>query len=61
MSSPSDNRHIPSELRISKQWDSAIEDTVMKAGLGALTAGVASIVLFRKCLVTIETDNLFIV
>ncbi len=42
------NHHIPSEMRISKVWDAAIEDTVIKAVTGAGIAGLASIVLFRK-------------
>ncbi len=42
------NHHIPSEMRISKVWDAAIEDTVIKAATGAAVAGLASIVLFSE-------------
>eukprot|EP01031_Cornospumella_fuschlensis_P046935 gene46935-57470_t len=39
---------IPSELRISKQWDFAIEQFVTRVSVGFVTAGLASIVLFRS-------------
>ncbi len=47
-----DKYHIPSELRISKQWDSAVEQTLVNTAIGATAAGLASIVLFRKYLLS---------
>eukprot|EP01040_Poterioochromonas_malhamensis_P006168 gene6167-6638_t len=38
---------FPSELRLSKQWDFAVERFIYNSGTGALVAGLASIVLFR--------------
>ena len=42
------NAGVPSEMRISKQWDFAFEQVVTKVSLGGLIAGLSSIVLFRK-------------
>lgn len=39
---------FPSELRISKQWDFAIEQFVRHSSTGAIVAGLASVVLFRS-------------
>lgn len=39
---------FPSELRLSKQWDFAVERFIYNSGTGALVAGLASIVLFRE-------------
>lgn len=52
--------HIPSELRISKQWDAAIEQTLVNTAIGATAAGLASIVLFRKSL-PFSFSSLFLV
>eukprot|EP00349_Pseudokeronopsis_sp_Brazil_P002371 CAMPEP_0202971854 /NCGR_PEP_ID=MMETSP1396-20130829/31623_1 /ASSEMBLY_ACC=CAM_ASM_000872 /TAXON_ID= /ORGANISM="Pseudokeronopsis sp., Strain Brazil" /LENGTH=82 /DNA_ID=CAMNT_0049701691 /DNA_START=62 /DNA_END=310 /DNA_ORIENTATION=- len=41
------NQTIPSEFRISKKWDDVIEHSIVNVSMGVLTAGVASIVLFR--------------
>jgi hypothetical protein len=39
---------FPSELRLSKTWDYAIEQFIKNATIGTIVTGVASIVLFRK-------------
>jgi hypothetical protein len=39
---------VPSELRISKKWDFAVEQFIRQAGMGFLAAGIASLVLFSK-------------
>jgi hypothetical protein len=56
--SSSQKSSIPSEMRINKQWDFAIEQFVSKVSIGALSAGLASIVLFRKY--NIDKPNYFI-
>jgi len=39
---------LPSEMRINKQWDFAIEQFLTKTSIGFFGAGLASIVLFSK-------------
>ncbi len=46
--SPSAAPTIPSELRLSRQTDVAIEQFLLKAGTGLVTCGLASFVLFGK-------------
>jgi hypothetical protein len=52
--------YVPSEMRISKAWDTAIEDTIIRASTGALVAGLASIVLFSKCFLQLEFISSFV-
>ena len=39
--------YIPSELRLSQKWDSAIERFATSATVGTALCGLASLVLFR--------------
>ena len=45
---PKSKQIIPSELRLSYKWDTAIENLVVKTAVGTLIAGLASLVLFSK-------------
>jgi len=46
--SESSKANIPSELRLSKSWDMAVERLMINATLGVVVGGLASIVLFKK-------------
>jgi len=36
------------ELKVAEQWDTCIENTVRKLAYGALSGGLAAIILFRS-------------
>ena len=40
---------VPSEMKLSKAWDACIERIIYRTVISTAVAGMAAVVLFRKC------------